>query len=81
MIAALVEEIGETARIINAKEGHKPMKIKNHNLNDLLKEEMGDILFSLSCLANYYQINLAEAFAKTLEKYTKRDENRWKRKE
>lgn len=80
MLGALVEEVGETARIINAKEGHKPMKIEK-NLDYLLSEEIGDILFSISCLANYYKINLDDAFENTINKYNKRDEVRWKRKE
>lgn len=81
MLGALVEEVGETARIINAKEGHKPMKIGINNLNELLTEEIGDILFSISCLANFYDIDLNVAFENTLKKYNKRDESRWKRKE
>lgn len=80
MLGALVEEVGETARIINAKEGHKPMKVKK-NLDYLLSEEIGDILFSISCLANFYKINLDDAFENTINKYNKRDEVRWKRKE
>ena len=81
MLGALIEEIGETARIINAKEGHKPMKIENHDLNALLGEEIGDILFSVTCLANYYKIDLHDSFAKTLDKYNARDKARWTRKE
>lgn len=80
MLGALVEEVGETARIINAKEGHKPMKAEN-NLDNLLSEEIGDILFSISCLANYYNIDLNVAFENTINKYNKRDESRWKRKD
>ncbi len=81
MLGALIEEIGETARIINAKEGHKPMKIENNDLNSLLGEEIGDILFSVTCLANYYKIDLHDSFAKTLDKYNARDKTRWTRKE
>ena len=81
MLGALVEEVGETARIINAKEGHKPMKSENNDLTGLLAEEIGDILFSISCLANYYNIDLDEAFENTINKYNKRDEARWKRKD
>ena len=81
MLGALIEEIGETARIINAKEGHKPMKVENHNLDNLLSEEIGDILFSITCLANFYNIDLHDSFAKTLDKYNHRDKTRWVRKE
>lgn len=81
MLGALIEEIGETARIINAKEGYKPLKVENHDLNSLLGEEIGDILFSVTCLANYYKIDLQDSFTKTLDKYNTRDKDRWTRKE
>ena len=79
MFAALVEEIGEVARVLNKQEGHKPLKpgefVKSFS------EEIGDILFSLICLANYYHIDLDQAISNTLEKYILRDQNRWKQKD
>lgn len=81
MLGALVEEVGEISRIMNAKEGHKPMKHQIKSLDDLLSEEMGDVLFSIACLANYYKIDMHTALEKTIQKYNKRDTNRWARKE
>jgi NTP pyrophosphatase (non-canonical NTP hydrolase) len=74
MLAAVVEETGELAREINDKEGFKKKRTpdsKNLNL------ELADLLFSIICIANYYHIDLDEAFKKVMEKYTKRDLKRW----
>jgi len=38
---------------------------------------MGDILFSLICMANDMDIDLDKAFKKTLKKYDARDKDRW----
>jgi len=75
MLSAVFEEIGELAREINNLEGFKPKKTseKKHNLG----EEMGDILFALICLANYYNIDLNEKINQSIEKYQKRDTNRF----
>jgi NTP pyrophosphatase (non-canonical NTP hydrolase) len=77
MLAALTEEIGELAREINDREGYKKKRVPN---NDSIEMELGDALYSLICLANYYQIDLDKAFSAVLEKYTKRDMDRWTKK-
>ena len=79
MFAALVEEIGEVARVLNKQEGHKPLKPDEFIKG--LSEEIGDVLFSVICLANYYHIDLDQSISNTLEKYILRDQNRWKHKE
>ncbi len=77
MLAALVEETGELSREINDKEGYK----KKRNSDEAeIELELADVLFSLVCIANYYHIDLEAAFRTSLEKYTKRDMNRWTRK-
>jgi NTP pyrophosphatase (non-canonical NTP hydrolase) len=77
MLAALTEEIGELAREINDREGYKKKRIPN---NDSIEMELGDVLYSLVCISNYYQIDLDKAFSVILEKYTKRDMDRWTKK-
>jgi NTP pyrophosphatase (non-canonical NTP hydrolase) len=77
MLAAVIEEIGELAREINDREGYKKKRVSNNNS---LEMELGDAIYSLVCIANYYQIDLDKAFSAALEKYTKRDMNRWTRK-
>ncbi|MEJ2276816.1 MAG: MazG nucleotide pyrophosphohydrolase domain-containing protein [Candidatus Lokiarchaeota archaeon] len=40
-------------------------------------EELGDIFFTLVCLANHYEIDLEKELMKIIEKYTKRDSKRF----
>lgn len=74
MFASLVEEVGELGREINNIERYK---IKREAQTLALDVEIGDVLFSLICIANYFKIDMEDAFLKTLEKYTKRDSQRW----
>jgi len=74
-LASIMEEVGEISRIINALEGYK--KFKPNEKVEPLEDELGDLLFSLICLANYYKIDLEKAFFKILKKYNERDVNRW----
>lgn len=75
MLAALVEEVGELARVLNSMEIGK----SNYSFEHLI-EEIGDVLFALTCISNYYNIDLENALKYTLNKYTKRDFNRWVKK-
>ena len=75
MLASITEEVGELAREINHLEGHKPKKAQKGEL--LIGEELADILFSIVCVANHYQIDLDEKFKDVLEKYKNRDSNRF----
>ena len=77
MLASLMEEVGELAREINAREKIKKKK-ETEPKNDL-GLEMADILFSLICLANFYGIDLESKFKEVLEKYSERDVDRWTR--
>ncbi len=78
MLSAIMEEVGELAREINHLEGFKPKKStqQKKTLGDL-GEELGDILFAIICLANYYNIDLNERINQIIEKYQKRDSNRF----
>ena len=73
-MAQLTEEVGEVARIISRKYGEQSVK-KGEDLNEL-GDELADVLWVLICLANQTGVNLTEAFAKNLEKKTKRDSSR-----
>ena len=72
----LTEEVGELARIMSRTYGEQSFKAsdKKHSLPD----EMADILWVLICLANQTGVNLTEAFAKNMEKKTRRDKDRHK---
>ena len=77
MFTSIIEECGELAREINYLEGFKPKKPTEKEGN--LGEELADLLFSVICLANYYNIDLGEKLTQVLEKYTTRDANRFKK--
>ena len=70
MLAALIEEVGELADAVLAFEGVKGRADKSK-----LEEELGDVLFALACIANFYGLGMEEALRKSVEKYRKRDLN------
>lgn len=78
MLARLTEEVGELAREINHRFGTKPKKPEEPEGD--LALELADILFIIICYANSLGINLEEAFNKVMEKYRRRDSERWTRK-
>ncbi|GAA6623073.1 nucleotide pyrophosphohydrolase [Scytonema sp. NUACC26] len=75
MLARLVEEVGETARLINHLHGIK--KKKESESAQELSSELADILFAVICLANTEGIDLQESFEQMMTKYSVRDKNRY----
>ena len=75
MLSAIMEELGELAREINHLEGFKPKKAGSEGFN--IGQELADILFSLSCIANYYKIDLATELENSIIKFSERDKNRF----
>lgn len=74
-LAQLVEEVGEVARLLSrtcGDQSFKPGEAEDADLGD----ELADILFVVTCLANQTGIDLTAALARNLEKKTRRDENR-----
>ena len=78
-MAILTEEVGELARVMARKYGDQSFK-KNETAEQL-GDEMADVLWVLICLANQTGIDLTEAFAKNMDKKTKRDADRHKNNE
>ncbi len=78
-LARLIEEVGELARELNHRYGHKPKKPGEPEQD--LALELADILFVLIAIANEQKIDLQSAFGQVLEKYRTRDAGRWTRKE
>jgi NTP pyrophosphatase (non-canonical NTP hydrolase) len=76
-LARLVEEVGELARELNHRYGHKPKKPGEPEQD--LALELADILFVIVAIANEQQIDLEEAFRRVLAKYDTRDRDRWTR--
>ena len=65
----LQSEIGELSKeaLKMTDYGTQPLRYKPE-----FKSEMGDVLFSLIQVANYFDLSLNEALDEVLEKYTKR---------
>lgn len=74
--AQLAEEVGEVGRLIARIYGEQSFKEsdKGHDLG----EELADVLWVLTCLANQTGVDLTDAFARRLEKKTRRDATRHK---
>ena len=77
-LARLVEEVGELARELNHRFGHKTKKPGEPEQD--LALELADILFVVIAIANEQHIDLEKAFVQVLQKYDDRDEGRWQRK-
>ena len=76
-LARLIEEVGELARELNHRYGHKTKK-KDEPEQDIALE-LADILFVVIVLANQQKVDLEEAFSRVLQKYQVRDADRWTR--
>ena len=72
-MAILTEEVGELARVMARKYGDQSFKTGE---KDNLDDEMADVLWVLLCLANQTGVNLTDAFCRTFEKKTRRDQTR-----
>ncbi len=68
MLAALVEELGELS-----EEMLKFENVKGNGKMENLKEEIGDVLFALLCIANYYGVDAENALLASISKYRNRD--------
>jgi len=60
ILGRLIEELGELSHALRIKNKQK------------IREEMGDLLFTLIVLSNKFEINLDESLKDTIEKYDKR---------
>jgi len=78
ILARLTEEVGELAREINHKFG--PKKKKATEKTKEISDEIGDIIFTLTCLANSLDIDLDKSFKKVMDKVYKRDKDRYEKK-
>jgi NTP pyrophosphatase (non-canonical NTP hydrolase) len=78
-MAMLTEEVGEVSRIIARRYGEQSEKESDKNMD--LGDELADVIFVVTCLANQTGINLSEAIEKNLLKKTNRDKDRHKENE
>ena len=77
----LVEEVGEFARIITREYGEQSWKKQKSkdDVRSMIKEELADIFWVTTCLANQLDIDLTSALEQNLAKKTERDKNRHKK--
>ena len=74
-MAILTEEVGELARVMARRYGDQSFKAGE---KDNLEDEMADILWVLTCLANQTGVDLEQAMERNFRKKTKRDSERHK---
>lgn len=72
--AILMEEVGEVARLMSRLYGDQSFKKSDEDKN--LADELADVLFVLTCIANQTGIDLTAALHKNMEKKTVRDKER-----
>ena len=73
-MAILTEEVGEVARIMTREYGEQSTKKSESKSN--LADELADVLFVVTCIANQTGIDLTDAVSKNLLKKTNRDSDR-----
>ena len=73
-MAILTEEVGEVARIMARRYGDQSEKPSDRDRN--LGDELADVIWVVTCLANQTGIDLTEAIERNFEKKTTRDATR-----
>lgn len=79
-MAILTEEVGELARVMSRTYGEQSWKehISTEQQKEKLADELADVLWVLTCLANQTGVDMTQAIQKNIEKKTARDINRHK---
>ena len=73
-MAILTEEVGEVARIMARSYGDQSEKPSDRDRD--LGDELADVIWVVTCLANQTGVDLTEAIERNFEKKTKRDATR-----
>jgi len=79
-MAILTEEVGEVARLISRMYGEQSFKtqISEEEQKKKLADELADVIWVVTCLANQTGINLSDAIKDNMDKKTQRDSQRHK---
>jgi len=79
-MAILTEEVGEVARLICRIHGEQSFKypLTAEEQKNALADELADVLWVVTCLANQNDINLTDAINKNFTKKSTRDKTRHK---
>ncbi len=74
-MAILTEEVGEVSRLISRMYGEQSFRepISKEEQKQKLADELADVIWVVTCLANQTGIDLTEAMKTNFEKKTKRD--------
>ncbi|MGI6321452.1 MAG: nucleotide pyrophosphohydrolase [Bacteroidales bacterium] len=72
-MAILTEEVGELARIMARKFGDQSFK---EGENQSLEDEIADVLWVLTAIANQCNVDMEKAFEQNLQKKINRDKER-----
>lgn len=75
-MAILTEEVGEVARIMARRYGDQSDKPSDRDCD--LGDELADVIWVVTCLANQTGIDLTEAIERNFAKKTTRDADRHK---
>jgi NTP pyrophosphatase (non-canonical NTP hydrolase) len=78
IMARLTEEVGELARELNHRFG--PKKKKDTEDTKEIEDELADILFTVSCMANSLNLDLDRGFDRVMDKCYGRDKDRFEKK-
>ncbi len=73
-MAILTEEVGEVARIMARRYGDQSEKPSDRDRD--LGDELADVIWVVTCLANQTGVDLTEAIERNFEKKTTRDATR-----
>lgn len=77
-LAILMEEVGELSRLMSRHYGEQSFKKgrEPENIKNAISDELADVLFVITCLANQMDIDLDEALTQNFSKKTERDSGR-----
>lgn len=76
----LSEEVGEFSKIVARLYGEQSFKVttSDDEAKEMLKDEMADVFWVLTCLANQMNFDIEEILRKNMDKKNRRDQTRHK---
>jgi len=74
----LMEEVGELSRLMAREYGEQSHKksVTKESAQAAIRDELGDVIFVLTCLANQMGVDLTQVLADNMKKKDGRDQNR-----
>ena len=77
LMQGFMGDVGDLAKLVTAKEGLREVD----NVDEKIKHELADCLWSVITLANEYNIDIEKAFLKTMEELDVRIKNSFNEKQ